>query len=302
MGAAIVQPSPKKARTPQTRTLALHRAIALVASDYDRLSIRQLFYQLVSRGTVEKTEHAYKRVCDAATQMRLAGSLDYRQVVDGHRTRHGTYAHDGIQAALESTYLIYRRDYWLEQPTHIEVWSEKDALSGVIHPVCDRHGVPYVATRGFPSVTLIFESAQAITATGKPARVFYFGDHDASGQSISAGLERDLRGHGADVTVERMALNPDQIAAYQLPTRPGKQSDSRHAAFAARFGDASVELDALPPDALTRLVEDSIWAAIDPDAWEHVAAEERLDKRTLGSFAALDITPGRLYTATEVAS
>jgi len=303
MGAAVVRTSPKKARTPQARTLPLHRAIAQVAADYDRLSVRQLFYQLVSRGAVDKTERAYKRVCDAAVQMRLSGALDYRQVVDGHRTRRVTYAHDGLRAALEGAHRLYRRNYWTEQPTHVEVWSEKDALSGVIHPVCDRYGVPYVATRGFPSVTLIYESAQAITATGKPARVFYFGDHDASGQSISAGLERDLAGHGAAVAVERVALNPDQVTAYRLPTRPGKQSDSRHAAFAARFGDASVELDALPPDVLTALVEHSILSAIDPDSWGRVATVERLEEMTLASLAASDFTPGTSYTtAPEVAS
>ena len=243
---AEVRTSSKKARKPQHRSLALRLAIAAVAAEYDRLSVRQLFYQLVSRGVVEKTERAYKRTADAAVQMRLDGSLDFRKVTDGHRSRRLVYAHSSLHEALRSAHDLYRRNYWFDQPRHVEVRCEKDALSGVITPVCDRYGVPYVATRGFPSITLLFDSAQAMAATGKPATVFYFGDFDASGQSISDGLEDNLRHFGADATVTRVALNPAQINAYDLPTRPGRLTDSRQAGFAARFGGASVELDALP--------------------------------------------------------
>ena len=152
-----VRTSPKKARKPQRRSLALREAISDVAAEYDRLSVRQLFYQLVSRGVVEKTEHAYKRVCDAAVQMRLDGSLDFRKVTDGHRSRRLVYAHSSLHEALQSAHDLYRRNYWLDQPRHVEVWCEKDALSGVMQPVCDRYGVPYV-TRGFPSITLLYDS------------------------------------------------------------------------------------------------------------------------------------------------
>jgi hypothetical protein len=296
---AIVRTSPKKARTPQRRSLALRDAISTIAAEYDRLSVRQLFYQLVSRGVVEKTEHAYKRVCDAAVQMRLDGSLDFRKVTDGHRSRRIAYAHSSLHEALRSAHDVYRRNYWLDQSRHIEVWCEKDALSGVIQPVCDRYGVPYVATRGFPSITLLYDSAQAMAATKKPATVFYFGDFDASGQSISDGLENNLRHFGADCHVQRVALNPDQINAYSLPTRPGKLTDSRQAGFAARFGGASVELDALPPNLLTNLVKRSIESAVDREAWRRVSAIEALEADTLESIALAGWVPGFRYSAPE---
>ena len=299
MTAPIVGASPKTARKPQRRSLPLRAAIAAVAAEYDRLSVRQLYFQLVGRGVVPKTEQAYKRVCDASAQMRLDGSLDYRTVVDGHRSRRAVYAHAGLAAALESAHDLYRRNHWLDQPEQVEIWCEKDALSGVIQPVCDRYGVTYVATRGFPSITLRYESAQALKEAGKPATVVYFGDHDASGQRISANLEAELRRHGANVTVERVALNPDQVRAYGLPTRPGKRSDSRHAAFAARFGDASVELDALPPDILTELVEGAILSRIDADAWFAAERVEALERTTFASITAIDWRPGHEYGLTE---
>ncbi len=294
----IIRTSPKTARTPQRRSLALRAAIVAIAAEYDRLSVRQLYYQLVTRGVIEKTESSYKRVCDASAQMRLAGELDYRKITDGHRSRRVVAAHDGLRSALADAHDFYRRDYWREQPATIEVWCEKDALTGVVQPVCDRYGVTYVATRGFPSITLRFESAQALREAGKPAHVFYFGDHDASGRQISDNLEAELRQHGADVTVERVALNPDLIAEFELPTRPGKWSDSRQAAFAARFGDAAVELDALPPDVLTTIVQACILSAIDVPTWRRVAEVEALERQTLESLALLNLRPGDRYALT----
>jgi len=169
----------------------------------------------------------------------------------------------------------------------------------VIQPVCETYGVTYVATRGFPSITLRYESARAIAATGKPARIFYFGDHDASGQRISANLEAELRQHGADVTVERMALDPWQVNLYRLPTRPGKRTDSRHAAFAAQFGEASVELDALPPSDLVNLAETAIRSLVEPYEWAEMERIEELEKVTFASLAALPFNAGTTYRLTQ---
>ncbi len=102
----IVRTSPKNTRRPQARSLPLREAIAAIAAEYDRMSVRQLFYQLVSRGVVPKTEAAYKRVCDASAQMRLDGSLDYNKIADGHRTRRtvwSRWASEALEAHTPST-------------------------------------------------------------------------------------------------------------------------------------------------------------------------------------------------------
>ncbi len=295
--------SPKKVRKPQARSLPLREAILAVAAEYRRMSVRQLYYQLVSRG-LPKTEAAYKRVCDAAAQLRLDGSLDYRKIADGSRTRRPVFQHGNLGAALETAHDLYRRNYWLDQPRAVEVWCEKDALSGVIQPVCDRWGVTYVATRGFPSLTLRYESAMALRESGKPTKVYYFGDHDASGRAISANLEGELRQHGADVRVVRIALEPEQIADYRLPTRPGKHSDSRQAKFAATYGAASVELDALPPSVLEWLVEEAITREVDHARWAEAERVERLERETLASIVSIPWQVGAVYslTPTEEAS
>jgi hypothetical protein len=277
--------SPRNFRTPNANTRKLWDAIIAIINEYDRMSVRQLFYQLVARGHVEKTERAYKRVADAAVQIRLSGVLPYRKIVDGHRERRRTLAYNGIEEALERTANLYRRNYWTSQPHYVEVWSEKDALSGIILPICDEYGVTYVASRGFPSLTIRYESAQEFIRVGKPVTVFYFGDHDASGRAISDNLEAELRQHGADVRVIRQALEPDQIQLYGLPTRPGKTTDTRHAAFAEVYGDASVELDALPPDVLSSIVRSAIESEIDMGEWDTLRDIERMERMTLASLS-----------------
>ena len=295
MDTAIVRTSPKKARKPQRRSLALREAIAAITAEYERMTVRQLFYQLVSRGVIEKSDAAYKRAADCAVQMRLDGSLPYSKIVDGHRTRRHVFAHDGLADALESAHTLYRRNYWLTQPRAVEVWCEKDALTGVLEPICREYGVTYVACKGFPSITLRYESAIELRDLGKPVHVYYLGDHDPSGRAISDNLEAELRAHGADVTVFRIALEPAQIALWRLPTRPGKRTDSRHARFAERYGDAVVELDALPPRVLTHLVRQAIAEEIDHEEWARMKRIERAERATLESLAGLSLQPGTVY-------
>ncbi len=294
-----VRTSPKKARKPQSRSLPLRAAILDVAAEYERMSVRQLFYQLVSRGAIEKTEQAYKRVCDMSVQLRLDGSLPYTKIADGHRSRRVAYMLSSLADAIEDTALSYRRNMWITQPAAVEVWCEKDALTGVIQPICEEYGVPYVATRGFPSKTLLYESAREMIGRNKPTIVYYYGDHDASGRAISQSIEPELRGHGANVEVIRDALEPYQISIYRLPTRPGKTGDSRHAKFAAEYGSQSVELDALPPNVLTSMVRFVIRRHIDVDEWLRMEQIEEQERITLQSLATIAWTPGVRYLLPE---
>lgn len=287
---AEIRTSPKKrGRTPNCRTQGLVEAIGMIVDEYDRMTIRQLYYQLVSRGVIEKTESAYKRVCDVSGQMRIRGDLPYGKIADGNRQRRRVAQWSSARDLMVSAVNQYRKDYWLHQPEHIEVWCEKDALSGVLMPICEEWGVHYVATRGNPSMTLIYESAMDMYAHAQLDTIIYVGDHDASGRGISDRLEEQFAMHEIDVVVERVAVNPDQIAVYGLPTRPGKKSDSQQAKFAAEFGDASVEVDALPPDVLTDIVANGITSRIDWETWSADKRTEDIEQASLEAYIA-DLT------------
>ncbi len=286
----------RKVRKPQAKTRVLHDAILAVAAGYERLSVRQLYYQLVSHYGLPKTEAAYNRVQEASVQLRRAGRLPYDKITDGSRVRRRQAGWDGIRDLLETYHEQYRRDYWAAQPHAVEIWCEKDALSGVIQPLCDEYGVTYVALRGFGSLSIAYESAQELRHAGKPARIYFFGDHDASGWALARAVEVELREHNRAIEFEGMALHPYQVEHYRLPTRPGKPTDSRHAAFVREFGDRCVELDALPPDVLEGLIRDVIEANIDWAEWGRMHRNEAAERRTLASLAAVPWQPGTTYT------
>lgn len=295
---------PKKARKPQKRTQELWDAITLVTGEYQSMTVRQLFYQLEQRGYIPKEETAYKQVKDAAVQMRIAGVLPYAKIVDSHRERRRVLQYGDMHEALMTMHEMYRRNIWLRQHVHVEVWCEKDALSGIIEPICREYGVPYVAARGFSSLSLVYESATAIREIGKETVILYFGDHDPSGRKMGDNLEADLNRHLTDLTdpvvvVERVALNPSQIAHYGIRMRPTKKTDSRYREFTAKYGEGSAELDALPPDVLAEMVQSAIEAHIDVPAWNTEMEIEEIERKALGDIAALGWTSGTRYDASE---
>lgn len=278
-----IQTSPKKARKPQARTLALRKDVLSVIALAVRWTLRQLFYQCVVHGVLEKSEQAYKRLSDHLVQMRLDGTVPFERIVDGHRMRRNLGGWASPYEAIEALIDQYTYDRWEDQSAMVEIWCEKDALSGQILPVCEEYGVTYVACKGFASISLAHETAKLFARRAKPTYVYYFGDFDPSGMHIDRSLSERLRQFGAKVTVERIALLPHQVELYQLPTRPTKKSDSRSAGFVREFGDASIELDALPPDVLESLVRKVIERHIDQDAWARGALVENLHRETLNT-------------------
>src|SRR5439155_16624634 len=87
----------------------------------------------------------------------------------------------------------YRRDPWQDQPAHVEVWCEKDALVGVLYEETRRWHVPLMVSRGFSSVTFLYEAAQQLRGLDRPAFLYYLGDHDPSGVAVDCAIECRLR-------------------------------------------------------------------------------------------------------------
>src|SRR3954463_7223915 len=91
--------------------------------------------------------------------------------------------------------------------------------------------------------------APRIAESGVPCFIYHLGDFDPSGVDAGRNIEKSLKEYsgGAEIYFERLAVNPEQIEAGSLPSRPTKTSDSRSKAFGYA---ESVELDAIPPDEL----------------------------------------------------
>jgi hypothetical protein len=244
------------------------------------MTVRQLFYRLVSSGAIDKTEREYKQtVGRLVTDMRLSGEIPFGWIADNTRWMRKPSTFASVEAALEETARTYRRRLWDDQDAYVEIWLEKDALAGVLIDVTARWDVPLMVTRGFASLSFLYEAAEAIRSKAKPVHLYYFGDHDPSGLDIPRTVEQRLREFApdADITFQRVAVTVEQISQLRLPTRPTKKTDSR----SKRFEGESVEVDAIEPAMLRKLAEDCIIQHIDQRALAYTKLVEKIEKNTL---------------------
>lgn len=248
------------------------------------MTVRQVFYRAEVAGAVDKTEAGYKCVKLRLAEMRRRGSLPYDWITDGTRWMRKPASWGSAADMLDEQMRLFRLDLWGAQDAYVEVWCEKDALTGVLYPVTSAWDVPLMPGRGYASLSFLHSAAEAMEAQRKPCFVYYLGDHDPSGCNAGEVTEARLRefAPAADIAFEWLAVTPEQIETYDLPTRPTKTSDSR----AAGFGDRSVELDAIPPRALRDLVEAAIERHIDPDRLAALQQEEALQRESLAAFTA----------------
>lgn len=259
---------------------AIRDAIQEVLREDHPATVRSTFYRLVSAGVVPKTEQAYKNiVIRLLVDMRLKGEIPYHWIADHTRWRHGGSGFMSVGDWLKESLETYRLDLWRDQECYVEVWSEKDALTGVLLPVTDPLCVPLMVCRGYPSITYLASAAATIRSAGKPAVLYYLGDHDPSGVNIPTFVERSLRQFAprAEIVFKRIAVTEMQIESLGLPTRPTKKSDSR----AKNFVGESVEVDAIPPGDLRELVQRHIESHIDPVVLERLRREEDAGREAL---------------------
>jgi hypothetical protein len=115
--------------------------------------------------------------------------------------------------------------------------------------------------------------------------ILILGDYDPSGQDIIRNTSERLHewGEGWIADVETLAVTPEQIEQWDLPTRPTKKQDPR----AAKFRGESVELDAIPPKQFRQLIRDGLMRWIDQDDVTRSNRAEKRDKRQIHKIARL---------------
>ena len=209
------------------------------------------------------------------------------QTYDCARNDFGHASYDGPEDFAHVAADIYRKDYWMDSPVRVEVWVEKDAMAGKLMPVVrDEFGLGLYVSRGFASETYLQEAAAHIRSDGRPTYIYLLTDFDASGMNIAETVERELvkQSRPMVVRVERLAAKPEQIEEYGLITQPVTYTDSRARKFIERYGNETVELDAIPASEVRRLVRDAIERHMDPRRLEllrMVEQEERAGIRVL---------------------
>lgn len=249
------------------------------------LTLRQLFYQFVSRNFIANKQQNYKRLGEILNDARLAGLVSWDAIEDRTRSLRSRPHWAGPAGVIESAAASYGRDLWKGQDTRCEVWIEKDALVGVIERVCAAWDVPYFSCRGYASQSEVWRAGQRHIAYGCAAvTVIHLGDHDPSGMDMTRDIQDRLRVFGAPSTIRRIALNSDQTAG--LPPNPAKMTDSRFAGYADKHGESSWELDALDPKKIERMVEKAVKTELeDPDEWTRLRDLQEAERKDLTEAA-----------------
>jgi hypothetical protein len=247
------------------------------------MTVRQVFYQATVRGIIEKSELGYGKVQTDLTLLRRAGDLPYDWLADNTRWQRKPDTFSSVEHALEETARFYRKALWDEIDAYVEIWLEKDALSGVIYPITSKYDVPLMVARGYASLSFLYNAAEYINTLDVPTYIYHLGDHDPSGVNAGEKIEETLMemAPDADIYFERIAVTPKQIAEWSLPSRPTKASDTR----AARFdSDFSVELDAIEPDRLREIVQAAIEQHLPPDQFEVLKAAEESEREIISKL------------------
>lgn len=247
------------------------------------LTLRQVYYQLVARDYIPNNERSYKNTGNLINDARMAGLIDWLAIQDRtrniRRNSHWSSPADIMGSVLYS-YAIDRRK---DQPNYIEVWVEKDALIGIVRQISSKLDVPCFSCRGYVSASEMWSAAQRFIRQDHRERrvILHLGDHDPSGKDMTRDIAERLDIFGADVEVQRIALNWDQIDQYSPPPNPAKLTDSRAGAYIAEFGHESWELDALEPKVLTGLIREHVDALTDRTLLADAIRREDTDKEEL---------------------
>ncbi len=293
-----------------------------------RLTLRQLYYQLVSANVIKNEEKQYKKLSGLLSDARLMGRIDWEAIEDRIRVPRIPQDFKDLGDLVDTALASYRLDRWAGQERYVELWVEKDALAGILAPIASEYHVAMMVNRGYSSMTAMYDSAKRFLKAchgeelpyrtmleiskevkgaedfeehvkmelgrikvldsrklkGEPDRkpvLLYLGDHDPSGEDMVRDIGARLLMFGIDVDVRKVALTTEQVEEFDPPPNPAKMSDPRASEYVDKHGATSWEVDALPPDALDRIIREALDDVVDHDRMDVIKEQEKKDKNLL---------------------
>lgn len=251
-----------------------------------RVTLRQLYYQLVSRDIIANNQKEYAKIGRLMTDARYAGYISWSSIEDRVRIPYKHIEFENLSQLIDTAAANYRLDRWKDQTDYVELWTEKDAISSVIKPIADKHHVYLSVNRGYSSASAMHEAFQRFRdkdEEGKLLHILYLGDHDPSGLDMVRDIEERLEEFGVVVDIEHIALTMDQVQEYDPPPNPAKITDPRAKMYILEHGDVSWEVDALQPNVMMDLIDGEISSFIDKIPLAKVIRKENEDLKKMRS-------------------
>lgn len=258
------------------------------------LTLRQLYYQFISRDAFPNTEQSYNRLGAIINDARLRGMIDWNHIEDRGREAHGVswlgHVPPTFAEALDGLQYRHSLDLWEGQERRIEVWVEKQALEEVAQRAASSYRVGYFACKGYVSQSEMWRAGNRMVEAfdaGQEPLILHLGDHDPSGIDMTRDIQERLSLFaGERVEVRRLALNMDQIRELNPPPNPAKVTDSRFEGYRALYGSRSWELDAVSPERLVEIIKSEIEAEVDVDQFNALAEDERQGRHIYQNLSA----------------
>ena len=259
------------------------------------LTLRQLYYQFVARDIIPNNQKQYDNLGELVNNARLAGLVDWYAIEDRTRNVRNTFHWQNPSSLLQNAAQQFNINKWENQPTYVEVWVEKDALVEVVGKPAEAYDVPYFSCRGYVSQSEMWAAARRIERKlneHERAVIIHLGDHDPSGKDMTRDIEERIQtflindGYfGECFSINRIALNMDQIERYNPPPNPAKLTDSRCGKYIREYGNESWEHDALEPSVLDNLKSETNLCYLDKDLYDTMARKEEKIKTELSAYA-----------------
>jgi len=271
-------------RKNQARLTVINDIIEEYAEQGYKLTLRQLYYQLVSRDIIPNSKKEYAKLSGLLVKGRMAGVVDWNAIEDRIRRPFLPYWVHGIEDAIEDTISHYRLNRQEGQEVYIELWVEKDALSGVLKRITTHYHINLMVNRGYSSCTAMYDAYNRLKRyedMGRKTVILYLGDHDPSGLDMVRDIRERLEEFGVYPTVKHIGLTQNQIKTYNPPPNPAKITDPRARQYIYKFGNTSWEVDALKPQVLHALVKDNVEQLIDMNLFNEQLEKEESNKEEL---------------------
>lgn len=243
--------------SPENRTRL--ELINTIIEEYQQegyvLTLRQLYYQLVSRDVVPNTPAEYEKLSVLLKEGRMGGIVDWNAIEDRLRKPSTPSSWESPMALLIAAANQFALPRMKGQGTYIEVWVEKDALSGVLERVTAPYHIPIMVNRGYSSASAMHDAYERFMSqikypgTAKKIRILYLGDFDPSGIDML----RDVEGRICEFFLGRFGAFEKFVVSCTVRGKPGKKSCLHFPHLWKKICKEKLNIDfAIVPIALTK--------------------------------------------------
>jgi hypothetical protein len=260
------------------------RAKAICESFPSPITLRRLFYLLVSEGVIPNEKGKYQTLSKRTVGPRRSGSFPSLVDLTSQLYKAPSWTSPGSLLAAAADQ--YRRDRTEGQKHNVFIGVEKNGLRPTLESWFDEYGVHVFAGGGYNSASFeINDVNRAIRRDGRPAVLLYGGDLDPSGVHIYKDF---LKHTGPWAHKERVAITIQQTEDNNIPLSAFEKADPRNPMFLNEYGDVfQVEidaLDALAPGKMKEFYMDAFMRYWDKSAFDKVIEREDEERKRLAEF------------------